>query len=270
MSAGATPPDMPGGADALLLAVQRLCHAIRCNLPQIGGQLPSPVEVPVFRCDLRGEPPVLPVTRAFADLVHDPPEDLSPDGMIRQWPAVQEVAAALHEVHRLLEAVPEEEGRRLRGLLRLLGEASLYWYHWTGQQGAERDAAGVVRPAQWLLIRQALCPVDGGLLQDINEAARAACDRQPEEAAAPGSHGAPPTANEYAGPACLADRYGVPQAALAARLSRWRRKNLSECSQGWMEAADRGPRQPRYLYRIRTVLPIVEELRRSPNVAREK
>jgi hypothetical protein len=65
------------------------------------------------------------------------------------------------------------------------------------------------------------------------------------------------------GPGCLAAKYGVPQPALEKRLERWRNAHPQESGKGWIEAPDRGPRQPKYLYRVSAVLPIIEDLKAS-------
>jgi hypothetical protein len=67
-------------------------------------------------------------------------------------------------------------------------------------------------------------------------------------------------------PAKLADRLRIPQDdkrvrnTLNKRLQRWRDENPGG---GWVEVTDPKPRQPRYLYPLRTVLPIVEDLKPS-------
>jgi hypothetical protein len=72
--------------------------------------------------------------------------------------------------------------------------------------------------------------------------------------------------DEPVSPSKLADRLGIPPSdknarrALSKRLERWRTANRSG---GWIEVADPKPREPRYLYPLRTVWPIVEDLRVS-------
>src|SRR5437588_448894 len=95
-------PRLETPAASLLLAVQRLGHAIRRNLPLIGEPVQPPFEVPVFCSDLGDEWPTLPIQRTFAELLNDPPENCSPDGLIRKGPALQDVGPALQEVYRLL------------------------------------------------------------------------------------------------------------------------------------------------------------------------
>ena len=67
-------------------------------------------------------------------------------------------------------------------------------------------------------------------------------------------------------PAKLADRLGIPadddkaREALRKRLESWRNNNRTG---GWIEVADPKPRQPRYLYPLGTVWPIVKDMKRS-------
>jgi hypothetical protein len=67
-------------------------------------------------------------------------------------------------------------------------------------------------------------------------------------------------------PGKIADHLGIPghdkkaRTALSKRLERWRNANRGG---GWVEVADPKPREPRYLYPLRTVWPIVEDLRIS-------
>jgi hypothetical protein len=67
-------------------------------------------------------------------------------------------------------------------------------------------------------------------------------------------------------PAKLADRLGIPgddkdaREALRKRLEKWRNKNRDG---GWVEVADRKPRQPGYLYPVGKVWPVVEDMKPS-------
>jgi DNA-directed RNA polymerase subunit RPC12/RpoP len=57
----------------------------------------------------------------------------------------------------------------------------------------------------------------------------------------------------------LAEIFGVGKEALRKRLDRYRGRNMD----GWKENEDRRPREPRYLYQLRAVRPIIEEFRAS-------
>jgi hypothetical protein len=66
-------------------------------------------------------------------------------------------------------------------------------------------------------------------------------------------------------PAKIADRLGIPpddsqREALRKRLESWRKANLDG---GWIETRDPKPREPRYLYPIGKVWPIVKDMKRS-------
>ncbi len=63
----------------------------------------------------------------------------------------------------------------------------------------------------------------------------------------------------YLGVTKLARRFHVPQNALEQRLKRYRRKNAAGA--GWIENQERGPREPRYLYRVEDVQPVIDALR---------
>lgn len=60
-------------------------------------------------------------------------------------------------------------------------------------------------------------------------------------------------------PKDIADRFGVPYDALRARLTRWRKKHAA----GWMEvpAGERGPNDPRALYQLSAVKPVIADLK---------
>lgn len=71
--------------------------------------------------------------------------------------------------------------------------------------------------------------------------------------------------DEQVTPFKLAERLGISadskaREALRKRLEKWRNENKNG---GWIEVADPKPRQPRYLYPLRTVWPIVAEMKRS-------
>lgn len=57
----------------------------------------------------------------------------------------------------------------------------------------------------------------------------------------------------------LAEIFNVGKDALRKRLDRYRSRNMN----GWKENEDRRPREPRYLYQLRAVRPIIEEFRAS-------
>lgn len=57
----------------------------------------------------------------------------------------------------------------------------------------------------------------------------------------------------------LAERFGVNSEALRKRLDRWRLTNHA----GFEEVSNPGPREPRFIYRLSAVTPIVEGMRRK-------
>lgn len=67
-------------------------------------------------------------------------------------------------------------------------------------------------------------------------------------------------------PSKLADRLGIPsddrkvREALRKRLEAWRNANRDG---GWIEVADRKPRQPGYLYPVGKVWPVIEDMKVS-------
>lgn len=68
--------------------------------------------------------------------------------------------------------------------------------------------------------------------------------------------------NAWLGPRDLANQAGVPQeriAAAAKRLERWRKDNPDAAGNGWMEAQDHGPNDPRHLYRYGSIKHILAE-----------
>jgi hypothetical protein len=68
-------------------------------------------------------------------------------------------------------------------------------------------------------------------------------------------------------PAKLADRLGIPandtkrRDAVRKRLEKWRKANLIDG--GWIEVADPKPREPRYLYPLGKVWPVIEDMKHS-------
>lgn len=73
--------------------------------------------------------------------------------------------------------------------------------------------------------------------------------------------GTPPSATEraFASASDLAARHGVDQEALRKRLDRFRRQSFGP--QSWIENAERGPRDPKYLYSMEAAAPIIESLK---------
>lgn len=57
----------------------------------------------------------------------------------------------------------------------------------------------------------------------------------------------------------LSEIFGVPKESLRKRLDRYRKSNLD----GWKENEDRRPREPKYLFQLKGVKRIIEELRAS-------
>jgi hypothetical protein len=62
---------------------------------------------------------------------------------------------------------------------------------------------------------------------------------------------------EWLSCADLALRYNVDQETLRGRLRTWMKRNEKD----WKEVTDCNPREPRYLYRVMAVLPIIEKLK---------
>lgn len=58
----------------------------------------------------------------------------------------------------------------------------------------------------------------------------------------------------------LAEVFSVGKDALRKRLDRYRQSDLGD---GWKEQTERRPREPKYLYRLKAVRAIIEELRAS-------
>ncbi len=57
-------------------------------------------------------------------------------------------------------------------------------------------------------------------------------------------------------PARLAEQFGVAAEALRKRLDRWRSQN----GEGWVENTERGPREPKYLFRVGSVRPLIDAM----------
>jgi hypothetical protein len=57
----------------------------------------------------------------------------------------------------------------------------------------------------------------------------------------------------------LAKTYGVGKEALRKRLDRYRQQNMN----GWKEDEDRRPREPKYLFRLKAIRGIIEDLQAS-------
>jgi len=62
--------------------------------------------------------------------------------------------------------------------------------------------------------------------------------------------------DSHLSPAKLADLFQAPTDALRTRLNRWRKSN----HHGWIENPDRAANQPKYLYRVGAVRPVIEAL----------
>jgi hypothetical protein len=54
----------------------------------------------------------------------------------------------------------------------------------------------------------------------------------------------------------IARRFDVPLEVLRSRLRRWQSENQAD----WKEVANRRPREPRYLYRLSAVMPIIRDI----------
>jgi hypothetical protein len=174
---GATPSQMTGKSEALVLAVQRLVGAIRSNLPRMGETAEWAVTTwPIFRSDMAAGQAVQ-GQATFADLLNDVPENPGPDRLNRLTERLQNVEDALREVCRLMDSLSGKGLGRVRGLLRQLFDTPLYWWQWEGSTPAERGADGVIRPVPWEPVRSVLLPVDGDLLQEFREAAKDAASR---------------------------------------------------------------------------------------------
>jgi hypothetical protein len=79
-----------------------------------------------------------------------------------------------------------------------------------------------------------------------------------EKRSRPADPTAPPHGNSRLGHTEIATTYGLPPEALRKRLERFRFAH----SEGWQEVPDteRGPRDPRYLYVLSAVMPVVNEM----------
>ncbi len=67
-------------------------------------------------------------------------------------------------------------------------------------------------------------------------------------------------------PAKLAEVFGVPADALRTRLNRWRETHHD----GWIENPERGPREPKYLYRVGSVRPIIDDLKATSETTSDR
>ena len=83
----------------------------------------------------------------------------------------------------------------------------------------------------------------------------------PPEAAVGETLSSPKTLDENAWytPDHLARVFNVGQESLRKRLERFRKRSLD----GWKENEDRRPREPKYLYQLRMIRPIIDELLRA-------
>jgi hypothetical protein len=64
----------------------------------------------------------------------------------------------------------------------------------------------------------------------------------------------------------IARRFDVPLEVLRSRLRRWQSKNQA----GWKEVANPRPREPRYLYRLSAVMPIIRDVSATVQTPGEK
>lgn len=74
---------------------------------------------------------------------------------------------------------------------------------------------------------------------------------------AAGAGTTPTSGDSYLTPGKLAELFNVRPDALRSRLNRWRARNHT----GWIENAERGPREAKYLYRVGSVRPIIGEMK---------
>ena len=58
----------------------------------------------------------------------------------------------------------------------------------------------------------------------------------------------------------LADRFKVRQSTLRGRLPTWRKSHMNN---DWIPVTDRRPKDPHFLYRVLSIYPLIEEIRRS-------
>jgi hypothetical protein len=67
------------------------------------------------------------------------------------------------------------------------------------------------------------------------------------------------TGQEFLSCSDLANKYRVNPETLRKRLERW----MPSHEESWKEVANRGPREPKYLYQVSAVLPIINDLQTS-------
>jgi hypothetical protein len=132
------------------------------------------------------------------------------------------------------------------------------------------EAAGKVtgNPADLAAIREAedvLERLTAKLNAEQTPAGAAAVGTIP---AATGQPLAPSDSEALFSPAELAAKYGIPEktAALKKRLERLRKTDL-KC---FVEIADRGSKEPQFVYRLRNVLPTIEALKASRETSRKR
>lgn len=68
------------------------------------------------------------------------------------------------------------------------------------------------------------------------------------------------------GSAALARMFNLPLPMVSKRLERWRKQN----GEGWTENQERKPRDPKYLYRLGAVRPLLDRLRASGQTSGER
>lgn len=85
---------------------------------------------------------------------------------------------------------------------------------------------------------------------------------------APAASPTAPTVDDesHFSPAKLAEVFGVPADALRTRLNRWRETHHD----GWIENPERGPREPKYLYRVGSVRSIIEDLKATSETTSDR
>jgi len=75
-----------------------------------------------------------------------------------------------------------------------------------------------------------------------------------------------PDPEAYLPPADLARIFDVPLNSLRQRLKRWRRNNLDT---GWIENSERKSREAKYLYKVRAVQPVIQDLQKASTPTNE-
>ncbi len=174
-----------------------------------------------------------------ADVVDQFEPQLPPD--VRFRPEV--IRIAFRTVHRLFDRLLKDKGAENEVVRRV---AELW-----RELGGDR-----------FLIQQ----VFHQLALHVDHAARSAGDRKDSPAAtppaqAPGNKTSPPVTTPVSNEPIrlsapeLAERFGVPPEALRKALERYRQANPDK---GYIEASDRGRKEPKYVYDLAAVLHVIE------------